>query len=482
MKNLKKLIYIVIFIAVAFFASTVSSKAATTVTVTGDTLNMRKGPSTETKVVAMLFKGVECEVLDEEEDWYKVQYKTYTGYVSKEYVKVVKSDDENVNNNNTDNALDNSKNEIIENNTVNGNNINTNNSVNEELTNNTVETNVNNNSTQDETAAIYKNVIKSVDLKLLPLIYSSNIEEIEKNSTVLVIGNVNGWSYVQVEDICGWIRNEYLDEANTSEESNKKQETNETKTAYISESSVNMRKGAGTNYNIIKVLSLNTQVTIIDEDDGWYKIKVDNTTGYVSKEYVSDTKTTTTRSNSVSRIENAAKLSNSVEADSVVADEKKIETEKSTSNSSENKTNTTTVNETITNNVSNTKIKGTDIIAYAKKFLGYKYVYGGDGSNGTFDCSGFTMYVYKHFGINIPHGANSQYKCGKGTKITNYNDLQVGDIVMLTDYETGEGIGHCGIYLGNDNFIHASTTCNAVEISSFKTIYNGRFYAGLRLI
>lgn len=75
-------------------------------------------------------------------------------------------------------------------------------------------------------------------------------------------------------------------------------------------------------------------------------------------------------------------------------------------------------------------------------------MYGGDGSNGTFDCSGYTMYVYKHFGINIPHGANSQYRCGKGKKITKYSELQVGDIVFLTDYETGKGIGHCGIYLG----------------------------------
>lgn len=46
-------------------------------------------------------------------------------------------------------------------------------------------------------------------------------------------------------------------------------------------------------------------------------------------------------------------------------------------------------------------------------------MYGGDGSNGTFDCSGYTMYVYKHFGINIPHGANSQYRCGKGRKLLN---------------------------------------------------------------
>jgi len=226
-----------------------------------------------------------------------------------------------------------------------------------------------------------------------------------------------------------------------------------------------MRKGAGTSYNIVKVLSLNTQLTIIGEDGKWYKVKTGNTTGYVSKEFVSDSKVVTTRSNSVSRTEN--KTTQKVETT----------TEK---NTSKEDTKVSTSNNTTKDD--NTTIKGTDIVAYAKKYLGYKYVYGGDGSNGTFDCSGYTMYVYKHFGINIPHGANSQYRCGKGKKITKYSELQVGDIVFLTDYETGKGIGHCGIYLGNDNFIHASTTCYAVEISSFKTIYKGRFYSALRLI
>ena len=92
------------------------------------------------------------------------------------------------------------------------------------------------------------------------------------------------------------------------------------------------------------------------------------------------------------------------------------------------------------------------------------------------------MYVFKHFGISLPHGATSQYKSGKGTKITKQSNLKEGDIVFLTDYETGVGIGHCGIYIGNGNFIHASTTTYTVTISSLNTMYAGRFYAGLRLI
>lgn len=322
------------------------------------------------------------------------------------------------------------------------------------------------------------------------MVYSSNIESLKKNAEMILLSEVNGWSYVQTDSNCGWIRTEYLEDSSTTSSNNGN--TNSTdkneyteKTGYINESSVNMRKGAGTSYSIVKVLSLNTQLTITGENGKWYQVKVGNTTGYVSKDYVSDTKTTTTRGNNNSRTENntekttasntkVEKVSNNENTTKSTESVKKEQVEAIKTTTQKSKQETTSKNETT--------IKSTDIVAYAKKYLGYKYVYGGDGSNGTFDCSGFTMYVYKHFGIKLPHAASKQYKCGKGTQITKYSDLQVGDIVFLTDYETGVGIGHCGIYLGNDNFIHASTTCYAVEISSFKTIYKGRFYSGLRLI
>ena len=59
-------------------------------------------------------------------------------------------------------------------------------------------------------------------------------------------------------------------------------------------------------------------------------------------------------------------------------------------------------------------------------------------------------------------------------------NLKAGDIVFLTDYETGVGIGHCGIYIGDGNFIHASTTTYTVIISSLNTTYAGRFYSAMR--
>lgn len=468
MKNLRKISLTLLLTVISILLLAVSSKAATKVKVTGDVLNIRKGPSTSTKVVAMLSKGVECELLEEEGDWYKVKYKTYTGYVSKEYAEIIGETNnvEEIKNNDTTNESDN-KND-------------TDNSSKGEENNVTSNTNI-----DEDEKIVYKKLKQKSELKILPLIYSSNIDDLKKNTEMVLLGETNGWSYVQTDSNCGWVRTEYLEDSSATSNNSNIDNTDKNKytekTGYINESSVNMRKGAGTSYNIVKVLSLNTQLTITGEDGNWYKVKFGNTTGYVSKDYVSDTKTTTTRGNNNSRIE-TVKSNTEKTTDSNTKGEKASNTENVKKEQVETTKATTLKNEQETTNKNETTIKGTDIVAYAKKYLGYKYVYGGDGSNGTFDCSGFTMYVYKHFGIKLPHGASKQYKCGKGTQITKYNDLQVGDIVFLTDYETGVGIGHCGIYLGNDNFIHASTTCYAVEISSFKTIYKGRFYSGLRLI
>lgn len=461
MKLLRKIILTGILMATVVCVMHVTSKAAT-VKVTGDTLNIRKEPSTNSSVIAMISKGVECELLKEQGDWYQIKYKNYTGYISKQYASLVEEPntkpEEKPNTNETnDNSSDNKPNDGS-----NSDNSNTN--------NNTEQEPKEDNQTQNN--IVYKKFTKNADVKILPLIYSSKIGEMKKGNQVILLTQTTTWSYIQADTISGWVRNDCLTEGDATSSnsagstSGNNTETNSTtskeKTAYINEEYVNLRKGAGTNSSIVKVLTLNTQITIIGEEGTWYKVKAGNDTGYVSKEFVSNSKKVTSRSNQTRTQE-----INQVEE----KNEQPKEEQKQTSQQS-----------TTVKNESNTTTKGTDIIAYAKQYMGHKYVYGGDGSKGTFDCSGFTMYVYKHFGITLPHGATSQYKSGKGSKITKQSDLKTGDIVFLTDYSTGKGIGHCGIYIGNGDFIHASTTTYTVTISSLNTMYAGRFYAGLRLI
>lgn len=116
------------------------------------------------------------------------------------------------------------------------------------------------------------------------------------------------------------------------------------------------------------------------------------------------------------------------------------------------------------------------VIDYAKNFLGCAYSYGASGPK-RFDCSGFTMHVFKNFNIDLPHQSASQGK--KGTQV-NKDSLKPGDLVFFKT--NGKGISHVGIYIGNGNFIHASTGGRKVEITSLSDTYYQKRYVTARRI
>lgn len=96
------------------------------------------------------------------------------------------------------------------------------------------------------------------------------------------------------------------------------------------------------------------------------------------------------------------------------------------------------------------------VVVYAAKFLGTRYVWGGTTPSG-FDCSGFTKYVYGHFGINLNRVSRDQAQ--QGMKVSK-SELKPGDLVFF-----GSPIHHVGIYVGNNMFIHAPRTGDVVRIS-----------------
>ena len=106
-------------------------------------------------------------------------------------------------------------------------------------------------------------------------------------------------------------------------------------------------------------------------------------------------------------------------------------------------------------------ISSNAIVAYASNFIGTPYVYGANGP-GSFDCSGFTKYVFAHFGVNLNRVASDQ--ASQGTTISRGN-LQAGDLVF---FGYGSSITHVGIYVGNDCYIHAPHTGSSVQVSSME--------------
>ena len=189
--------------------------------------------------------------------------------------------------------------------------------------------------------------------------------------------------------------------------------------AYVSCDVLNVRVSPNTECDIIKQIKTNTPVDIIyTTDTGWCSVLFeDNTTGFVSAKYL--------------------KM------------EKEI----------------------------NSSIEGNQIAQEAHNYLGYRYVYGTAGPN-TFDCSGFTSFLYKKYGYTLPRASYSQ--ASVGTYI-NKNDLKAGDLVFFSNSSTNK-IGHVGIYVGGGEFIHASTSNRGVVKDSLSTDYYVRHYITARRI
>ena len=120
--------------------------------------------------------------------------------------------------------------------------------------------------------------------------------------------------------------------------------------------------------------------------------------------------------------------------------------------------------------------KGYAIIEIGKKYIGVPYVFGGTTPSG-FDCSGFLQYVFREVGYEIPRLADEQYYLGYSA---NVSELDVGDLVFFSTYM--DGVSHCGIYTGNRQFLHVSSS-RGVRVDSLDSDYwSSRFYGARKII
>ena len=101
------------------------------------------------------------------------------------------------------------------------------------------------------------------------------------------------------------------------------------------------------------------------------------------------------------------------------------------------------------------------------------YTYGGTSPSSGFDCSGFTRFVYAHFGIVLPHWSGSQFDLGRRVS---RSGLRPGDLVFF------DGLGHVGIYIGGGRFIHAPHSGTRVAIDPLSGWYAARYDGARRLL
>lgn len=251
-------------------------------------------------------------------------------------------------------------------------------------------------------------------------------------------------------------------------------------------SSLRLRAEPSTSASVVTTLDKSVAVAILDDSvDGWYKIAYNGSTSYVSADYLNvdqdNVFTTYGRVNSDGvNVRSDASTDSSVlttiEEDAIVTVNGLVDgwydvtceygtegyirsdfldlTESSSSNS--------------------------DIAATAKQYLGTGYVYGGASPRG-FDCSGFTMYVYSQHGYSLPHSATSQWQSGLGTRVYSISELQPGDLVFFNDpsRNAGRACSHAGIYTGDGQFIHSSSSrSGGVIVSSLTSGYYNTYFVG----
>jgi cell wall-associated NlpC family hydrolase len=115
---------------------------------------------------------------------------------------------------------------------------------------------------------------------------------------------------------------------------------------------------------------------------------------------------------------------------------------------------------------------GARAVEVAHHWLGVRYSYGGTSPRSGFDCSGFVRFVYDRLGFELPHSSYAQFDLGKRVA---RKALRPGDLVFF------DGVGHVGIYVGANRFIHAANSGTRVSVDSMSGWYGARYDGGRRL-
>ena len=260
----------------------------------------------------------------------------------------------------------------------------------------------------------------------------SKLGKLEYKEKVTVLSTSNGWSKINYNGKTGYVDSSYLKSTVPgSTNDNTNNETTGT-TKYVNTTSgLNVRSGAGTSYSKLGKLEYKEKVPVLSTSNCWSKINYNGKTGYVDSSYLQST------------------------------------VPGSNGNNANNNNNTVST-------------KANEVIAYAKTLLGKPYVWGAQGPN-SFDCSGFTYYVFKNkAGIVLPRTSSAQSKYG--TYVSKSN-LKAGDLVFFDTNGANDGnVSHVGMYIGNGQMIHASYGQKKIVIANFNDSYYQKAYVNARRV
>ena len=271
--------------------------------------------------------------------------------------------------------------------------------------------------TQEAPSTIYgytnlgiANVEETLNVRETPSADSSMVGKMPKNAAGEILETLDGWYKIQSGDVTGYVSADYLI---TGEEAAARAEEVKQTIATVKTPTLNVREEPNTECSILALMPQGEELNVLEDLSGWVKVDLDNTNGFISKDYV-DISVQLPKAMTMTEVRYG-------------------------------------------NGVSDVRV---DLISYAPQFVGNPYVWGGTSLTNGADCSGFTLSIFAKYGVYLPHSSKAQANCG--TRIS-ASEAKPGDLFF---YGSGSSISHVAIYIGNGQIVHASSKKTGIKISN----------------
>ena len=276
--------------------------------------------------------------------------------------------------------------------------------------------------TQEAPSTIYgytnlgiANVEETLNVRETPSADSSMVGKMPKNAAGEILETLDGWYKIQSGDVTGYVSADYLI---TGEEAAARAEEVKQTIATVKTPTLNVREEPNTECSILALMPQGEELNVLEDLSGWVKVDLDNTNGFISKDYV-DISVQLPKAMTMTEVRYG-------------------------------------------NGVSDVRV---DLISYATQFVGNPYVWGGTSLTDGADCSGFVQSVFAHFGISLPRTTYDQIYAGVEVS---YDQAMPGDLICYD--------GHIGIYIGNGQIVNAQNPEQGIGISpaTYTTILSVR--------
>ena len=274
--------------------------------------------------------------------------------------------------------------------------------------------------TQEAPSTIYgytnlgiANVEETLNVRETPSADSSMVGKMPKNAAGEILETLDGWYKIQSGDVTGYVSADYLI---TGEEAAARAEEVKQTIATVKTPTLNVREEPNTECSILALMPQGEELNVLEDLSGWVKVDLDNTNGFISKDYV-DISVQLPKAMTMTEVRYG-------------------------------------------NGVSDVRV---DLISYATQFVGNPYVWGGTSLTNGADCSGFTLSIFAKYGVYLPHSSKAQANCG--TRIS-ASEAKPGDLVFFQGTYNTSGASHVGIYVGNNMMIHCGNPIQYTSIAS----------------